>query len=66
MVLHQRQSGYVSGDDAAEWQAHEEAKLGALVPFTYLLASPKQRRILTYLGKAGPTKKARRWYWSRF
>lgn len=66
MVLHQKQSGHVSEDDLEEWDARQGTKLGGLVPFTYLLATPKQRRILTYLGKKRPTPKPSRWYWTRF
>jgi hypothetical protein len=66
MVWHQDQLGHVSSDDVAEWEAREDSKLGALVPFTYLLASPEQRRILQYLGQTRPTPKPRRWYWRRF
>ena len=66
MVLHQKQSGYISEDDLEEWDARQGTKLGGLVPFTYLLATPKQRRILTYLGRKRPTPKPSRWYWTRF
>jgi hypothetical protein len=66
MVWHQDQAGYVSKDDVTEWDAREDSKLGGLVPFTYLLASPEQRRILQFLGQDAPTGKPRRWYWKRF
>jgi hypothetical protein len=58
MVVHQRQSTYVSADDTAEWADRQGSKLGGLVPFIYLLAGAEQRRILSYL-RGKPAGKAR-------
>jgi hypothetical protein len=65
MVWHQDASGAISSDDRAEWEAREDTKPGGLVPFTYLLASPEQRRILQYLGQESRTKRPRHWYTRR-
>jgi hypothetical protein len=66
MVAHQVQAGYASRDDVSEWDAREDARLGGLIPFTYLLGSPEQRRILRYLGHSEPTRKPSHWYSKRF
>jgi hypothetical protein len=66
MVAHQDQAGYVSRDDVSEWEAREDTKLGGLIPFTYLLGSPEQRRILSYLRQPEPTRKPPHWYSKRF
>jgi hypothetical protein len=49
MVWHQEQAPYITPDDVREWESREDTKLGILVPFTYLLGKPEQRRILKYL-----------------
>jgi hypothetical protein len=60
MVVHQHQSAHVSTDDAAEWSGRQDSKMGALVPFIYLLVGRKQQRILTYLREKPAPKKRRR------
>jgi hypothetical protein len=51
MIAHQQQSGSVSPADIEDWDRRQDTKLGGLVPFIYLLASPEQRRVLTYLAQ---------------
>ena len=49
MQFHLRHSPSISEADAEEWSHRQEARLGFVVPFLYLLGSADQRRITKYL-----------------
>lgn len=51
MKTHQNQASYISSRDVASWKLRTYERFGILIPFIYLLASRKQRRVVQYLGE---------------